>query len=100
MRRPHRGARRRVARRAAKRALLFALLVLALLGGAEAAWADAPGSAPDPASDGEGTVVYERPPPGPRRGLVSVPAPLVYGAAGLVALAGAAYLVARRRRDR
>jgi hypothetical protein len=53
--------------------------------------ADAPSVASGP------TVVLERPPEGPRRGLVSVPAPVVYGLAAVALAVSLGYLLRRIR---
>jgi hypothetical protein len=56
-----------------------------------------PASADEPSADAT-TVVFERPPEGPRRGLVTVPSPVVYGITAVAVIASFGYLVRRVRR--
>lgn len=97
MRRSDREATNRSATSAAKRALRPALLLFALAAGTLLTDPGADVARAEPRGDagGDGTLVYERPAPGPRRGLLSAPAPLVYGTAALAFFGGGAYLVAR-----
>jgi hypothetical protein len=74
-----------------RRGIPSALVLLTLLLPASPAAADEPTN---------GAYVLERPAPGPKRGLVSVPAAAVYGLAGFAAAAALAYTIAWARRHR
>jgi hypothetical protein len=68
---------------------LGTLLFLSVLGAA----LPGPAAAEEPPPDA--TVVLERPPEGPRRGLLAVPASAVYGVAAVALVTSFGYLVRR-----